>query len=1116
MRPPRLLLLIFCFIFLPILLTFLSLISAEPHRGVNGDVPIAGRSSRLHALFSFNAPASLFPPSAIISLTDDNSTFFLARPAAFGPLLPSKGLNGQLWIGSGFSEDTLRKGVGTAGFQGELGCSDVPGWDKDGQSKTEKSLKETETSTPTSSSPDKESADSHKGPDKSLVTADKNSGPAPNDGTDDHLHHPLPASDPQKSGEKQPSTTHADIQSLQESAEIAGKVVLLSRGGCGFLEKVKWVQRRGGVALIVGDDTRGGSLITMYARGDTSNITIPAVFTSYTTAHLLSSLIPERAMLEGQTEVDSKKLSSEQKQNPTTTTKKAASKPTSTTSARKEVVDKDEPSEVEAKGDNFISFLLSLVGWGEDEGGSRSIMEDSRRPPSSGNIDWVLVNEYDENEEVSKPKATQSSKDKGKKNEKSSKNADNHPVDGDGFEIGVHDWRDPDLVPPKPSKSESSSTAGKNEDSDKKTNKSDSKKDNDLKGGSITPGSGEYTHMIKVPAGSDKTNKYGVERVDSKSSNPQSQSDEKGWFARYFGWNQGVDEELDRIMKSRSQAYSDKKMSTGEEKQTSDDHVGLWVTITPTSMSTSPFFDTLLVLVVSPLITLTVVYALLLLRSRIRRRRWRAPKSVVERLPIRTYHTISSHSTTSSNSPRSPSPGSVTSTSPLLGTRPPGDACGRSRPRSQTVSGAVIHTHDTLSSKEGNVSGSDLWRRKYIGRQVECVVCLEDTPWLTTRRRTCPICKGDVVRSMAQQGPTTATREPPTIIHTAAVPTTPPIVDDASLEDGTNPDVPLLSDNTASSSAPQSSWRNFSSLSFSALNGDTIWHSARSDQNRIKAVAQAEISRLACVTFQALRSGAYLYPFQGIIYLLTHTTLRQPLQARLMPTLTLGIGVTGAMFFLTYVPQMALLALTSGPLVAPISAALLVIRESSAITGFLSSASSSSSSSLDLDAFDATLILKGHERLVASGRELKSAPNRYPNALSRLGRLVGMSNDIKPNQAQSSALNRLIRTLLYLPLNFIPVVGTLIFLALSGQKAGRDALTRYFELKGFTARQRGEWLEAHEGGCIGFGVAAAVLEMVPFASFLFACTNTVGAALWAASVEDGSAVTGSDHGKKSS
>lgn len=34
-----------------------------------------------------------------------------------------------------------------------------------------------------------------------------------------------------------------------------------------------------------------------------------------------------------------------------------------------------------------------------------------------------------------------------------------------------------------------------------------------------------------------------------------------------------------------------------------------------------------------------------------------------------------------------------------------------------------------------------------------------------------------------------------------------------------------------SSSAPQSSWRNLASLSFSALSGDTIWHQAHADRN---------------------------------------------------------------------------------------------------------------------------------------------------------------------------------------------------------------------------------------------------------------------------------------------
>lgn len=69
---------------------------------------------------------------------------------------------------------------------------------------------------------------------------------------------------------KQPE--HADIESLQQTAEISGKIVLVARGGCGFLEKVLWTQRRGGIALIVGDYKRSvgvgaGGLVTMYAKG---------------------------------------------------------------------------------------------------------------------------------------------------------------------------------------------------------------------------------------------------------------------------------------------------------------------------------------------------------------------------------------------------------------------------------------------------------------------------------------------------------------------------------------------------------------------------------------------------------------------------------------------------------------------------------------------------------------------------------------------------------------------------------------------------------------------------------------------------------------------------------
>ncbi len=128
MRPPRLLVLLLCFIAFPIFLTLLSLLGADPRDADSLATGYDTRSSRLRALFSFHTPAALFPPSAIISLTDDNSTFFLARPAAFGPALPNDGLSSQLWVGSGFGDEHLRKIGSALGAEGELGCSDVPGW----------------------------------------------------------------------------------------------------------------------------------------------------------------------------------------------------------------------------------------------------------------------------------------------------------------------------------------------------------------------------------------------------------------------------------------------------------------------------------------------------------------------------------------------------------------------------------------------------------------------------------------------------------------------------------------------------------------------------------------------------------------------------------------------------------------------------------------------------------------------------------------------------------------------------------------------------------------------------------------------------------------------------
>ncbi|KAK5163349.1 uncharacterized protein LTR77_010722 [Saxophila tyrrhenica] len=763
------------------ILAFLLLLYLGPWRSPSSPSSTPHSQNTLTSYFNWRTPSSLFPPSAIISLTDDNSTFFLARPAAFGPLIPAKSLSGQLWIGSGFGDDHLgRTGAGGGGLEGELGCSDVPGWSDGGYVGLQgKSLGEAKSSWAEGqkmAGTKKRKRDEGVGDEEE--GGEEGEGVVRDDGTDDHLHHPLPASDGGRDGGAK-KAAHADIQSLQESAEIAGKVVLLSRGGCGFLEKVKWVQRRGGVALIVGDDIRGGPLVTMYARGDTSNVTIPSLFTSYTTAHLLSSLIPSGGAVDNITPEDARRLGlalggKADKQEGEGQNGEAADQPNFTTSSSTtgpSMVSESENTQDSGHDSGNEQQDQSRTGWLSSLFGRTRKVSPDTRTSRKDQVGWVLQEEFDD-EEVLKY---------GKKQTTTSMAAAAQSIppgsdSGDGFVIGVQDWRDPDLVAHQREQLQPPSTS-----IEEVAESSSAPPSGDPRVDSITPGSGEYARLMHDAANAP----------DGQNDNHDStHSDEQQNAARHSkGW-------LSRLFHSPSQPDTPSSPPTTHGKETTisashlkphtandaEPHTGLWVTLTPTSISTSPLFDTLLVLVVSPLVTLTVVYALLLLRSRIRRRRWRAPKSVVERLPVRTYQTMSSTGTTTSSATSSiSSPASASATTPLLpvsGARPI-----RSRPRSRTtpegpvVAGSSLRSGDGMASpsleqveEKQRQAGLSEWRRRYGGKQRECVVCLEEyvdgvsrvmslpcghefhveciTPWLTTRRRTCPICKGDVVRSL--------------------------------------------------------------------------------------------------------------------------------------------------------------------------------------------------------------------------------------------------------------------------------------------------------------------------------------------------------------------------------
>ncbi|KAH7248446.1 hypothetical protein B0J15DRAFT_537001 [Fusarium solani] len=565
-------------------------------------------SASVWAFTYYNTLFSLFSPNAAISLINGNSTSFIARPAAFGPRLAARGLTGQLWVGSGFAEDTL--GVG-----GELGCNDLPGWDKD--SATTAAKRALRATVPQAAVPEISHA---RHPKRGKEIDDRNNHDAITNSS------------------RQPNALVDDVQPISDSDEIKGKVVLLMRGGCRFLDKVMWAQRRGAIAVIVGDNQKGIPLIQMLAHGpEVDNVAIPSVFSARTTAQIASSLAQRGSYVED---------TLDDQRNPGL---------------------KLEPRTITPRNE-----MRSVSGVEVSSRFSRFFT--CRRSPPSITSKHKLIRDSMVKRMVK---------------------TFGGPMTRHGIVTHVDELRCPDL------------------------------------GDRFDPtGKGER------------------------------------FLAKIFGSSEMIDDILDA--------------------PDLDVHEGLWVTLTPTSNAT----DILLVLVITSLITLTV-YALLILRAKIRRKRWTAPKSVVERLPVLTYHTIASPPRLS---PRAPSPTSSSPTTPLLL-----KTSFRLPPRPRTATGfpddeylpapsSAIPTPSTGSQngpqpdRDGASGGFSAEWRKYRGRQIVCVVCQEEyvdgmsqvmslpcghvfhadciTPWLTTCRRTCPICGGDVVQALVHGSSSEPNYEP--------------------------------------------------------------------------------------------------------------------------------------------------------------------------------------------------------------------------------------------------------------------------------------------------------------------------------------------------------------------
>ena len=145
-----------------------------------------------------------------------------------------------------------------------------------------------------------------------------------------------------------------------------------------------------------------------------------------------------------------------------------------------------------------------------------------------------------------------------------------------------------------------------------------------------------------------------------------------------------------------------------------------------------------------------------------------------------------------------------------------------------------------------------------------------------------------------------------------------------------------------------------------------------------------------------------------------------------------------------------------------------------------------------VDIFDAVLIEEGHEDLIATSRIINQ------NSTSPVGRLG------KPTVSavySPFSLRQIVEFVVFLPFNFIPIIGTPVFLFLTGYRAGPFHHWRYFKLLGLRKKERRLAVKRRQIKYTWFGTVALLLQLIPVLSMFFLLTTAAGSALWVSKLE---------------
>ncbi|KAF2027249.1 hypothetical protein EK21DRAFT_72449 [Setomelanomma holmii] len=245
-------------------------------------------------------------------------------------------------------------------------------------------------------------------------------------------------------------------------------------------------------------------------------------------------------------------------------------------------------------------------------------------------------------------------------------------------------------------------------------------------------------------------------------------------------------------------------------------------------------------------------------------------------------------------------------------------------------------------------------------------------------------------------------------------------------------------------------------------------------------------------TWENTIAGFHL--LNGIMFFIAHPFLWPLLKARFLPAFLLSTFIILNLFFWTYLPQVAFLALFQKNGSAWVNGTFLVLGEGAAIVGLLFESFLADESQVDI--FDAVLVYKGYEDLVRNYRPVTEDALNDP--VRRLG---------KPTRSSVYApfsFRQIAEFVILLPINFVPYVGVPIFLLLTGYRAGPLQHWRYFNLLGYSRKERNASIMRRRWQYTWYGTVYLFLQLAPPFSMLFLLTAAASSALWAADLEKAS------------